>query len=59
MTIKELKEILQDWPEFDEHGEPYEVWMMTGRSLSSLVVDAIQLNKNDIVFESNAFKEDC
>lgn len=56
MTIKELKDILQDWPEIDENGKPFEVWIETGWCLSSLVVDVDPLNRNDIILASNAFE---
>ncbi len=58
MTVKELKEIIKDWPEYDQYGEPSEVWMETGQGLSSPVVCAIQLNSTDIEFASAAFDED-
>lgn len=44
LTIKELKDILKDLPENDKTGEPYEVWMMTNRGLSS------PISGSDILF---------
>ena len=44
MTVKELKELVKDWAEEDAYGEPTEVWMETGRCLSSPVRVACQLN---------------
>ncbi|GAG24223.1 unnamed protein product [marine sediment metagenome] len=66
MTVRELKEMIKDWPEVDQYGEDREVWIETGRSLSSQVVTAGPLNLRedgegnvsaDIIFGSNAFEE--
>ena len=27
LTVRELKEIIENWPEFDDDGEPTEVWI--------------------------------
>lgn len=60
LTIKELKELIKDLPEENEYGEPFEVWIETGRGLSSPVKSVWPLNKrdsgNDIVLESSAFE---
>ena len=65
MTVKELKEIVKDWPEVTNFAEPTEVWIETGRGLSSPVVVAMALNYRvtedgtktaDLVLESNAFE---
>ena len=53
LTVCELKKLLKDVPEVDSHtGGAYEVWMMTGRGLSSPVKRVIPLNRSDILFES-------
>lgn len=68
MTVKELKQIIQDWPEEDIEGEPTRVWIGTGTMLSSVVTEVSPLNHRiendignhalewaDIIFESDAF----
>lgn len=44
MTVKELKDLIKDWPEEDLMGDPTEVWVETGRNLSSPVTIAGMLN---------------
>ena len=44
LTIRELKKLLEDWPEEDAYGEPTEVWFTTGVNLSSPVTSVSQLN---------------
>ena len=44
MTVKELKKLNRDWPEEDWLGDPTEVWVETGRNLSSPVTIAGMLN---------------
>ena len=44
MTVKELKELIKDWPEEDPYGESNEVWIETGKMLSSPVIEAAPLN---------------
>lgn len=51
MTVTELKAIIKDWPELNDQGGPSEVWMLTGKNISNLVVEAIRLNDTDIIFE--------
>lgn len=66
MTVKELKALIKDWPELDRDDEPTQVWIETGRGLTSPVCVAMTLNlrqlddgteTSDIVFESNAFEQ--
>lgn len=45
MTVTEFKRIVADWPEIDHTGEPTEVFMTTGRMLSSPVVEVEPLNE--------------
>jgi hypothetical protein len=51
ITIKELKELLKDLPEVDEHGEDYEVWVENtdDEGLSNSAKTIMQLNKGDII----------
>ena len=68
MTVKELKELIKDWPEEDWIGDPTEVWVETGRNLSSPVTIAGSLNHrvddetgkewSDFILESGAFDND-
>jgi hypothetical protein len=66
LTVTELKEMVKDWPEQDELGEPCGVWVTTGEGLSSPVTTAVSLNRRvfddmvtvsaDLLLETNAFK---
>lgn len=51
LTVKELKELLKDWPEQDKNGEDYTVWVETGENLSTEVKYVTRLNEADILFE--------
>ncbi len=44
MTIKELKEVLKDWPDELVDGSDAEVWMETGPGVSSPVLSVCPLN---------------
>lgn len=65
MTVKELKELIKDWPEEDWLGDPTGVWVETGRNLSSPVTIAGSLNHrvddetgkewSDFILESGTF----
>ena len=58
MTIKELKEIIKDWPETTKDGEPTEVWIETGLMLGSPVTNYSRLgHAPDLLLESNAFED--
>jgi len=57
MTVKQLKEILKDWPETKENGEPTEVWLETGLMLSSQASNFSRLGQDDFLLESNAFED--
>lgn len=65
MTVKQLKELIKDWPEMDRDGEPTEVWIETGKGLTSPVTMATTLNLRemddgtetaDFLLESPAFE---
>jgi hypothetical protein len=47
MTVKDLKESIKDWPEFDENGDPCEVWIETMDGRSNQAVSICALNKNE------------
>ena len=63
MAIKELKEILKDWPDSDDEGESNDVWIETGLGLSSPVTNWCRLNNREeinsksLLLESNAFED--
>jgi hypothetical protein len=45
MTVAELKALVRDWPETDQHGEPCEVWLFDQtRSYTNQAVLASPLN---------------
>ena len=60
LTVKELKAIVKDWAETDENGDPTEVWIETGRCLSSVVTEVGHLNMSensaDLILSSSAFQ---
>ena len=66
MTVKDLKVFIKDWPEEDWHGDPTEVWIETGKNLSSPIIFATKLNSRtdketgkewaDILFESGQYR---
>ena len=49
LTVKELKEIIKNWPETDENGELTTVWIETGWCLSSIVTEISPLNRYDAI----------
>jgi len=55
ITVKQLKEIVKDWPETDTLGEDSEVWIMTGEALSSPVVAISPLNSADLMLEPGGY----
>lgn len=48
MTVKELKEIIKDWPEVDDNGEPTEVWIGARDGTSNQVQSVCSLNRCDM-----------
>lgn len=52
LTVRELKEMIKDWPEEDEFGNESEVWIETSDGLSNLVTSVWPLNSTDILFEN-------
>lgn len=65
LTVKELKELIKDWPEKNQYAEDCEVWVEIGKGLRSPVTLVSPLNiKNDdgiisadIIFETNTFNK--
>ena len=59
LTVQEFKRIVADWPEFTPGGEPCEVWIETGKNLTSVVSGVEILNKRnnsgDLLLHSDAF----
>lgn len=51
LTVKELKELIKDWPETNSLGEPTEVWFEDEKCESSRVRQVWPLNDGDILFE--------
>jgi hypothetical protein len=47
MTVTELKELIADWPETNDCGEPCEVWLGDGQGLSNIVKEACSLNNSE------------
>jgi hypothetical protein len=47
MTVAELKRLLADWPEVDEHGEDCEVWIVSRDGTSNVVHEAWPLNRRE------------
>ena len=39
LTVKELKEMIKDWPETNEHGQLTEVWIETDWNTSGVVTE--------------------
>lgn len=49
MTIRELKELIKDWPETNlDNGEDTEVWVTSGWCLSSPIVGYTALNPRNV-----------
>ena len=47
MTIAELKEVVNAWPEILDNGEPAEVWIGCGNGLSNIVKEVWPLNNRN------------
>lgn len=47
LTVKELKKIINAWPDTDIDGQPYEVWVgKKDDMLSNVIVELWPLNKD-------------
>ena len=53
LTVKQLKDIIKDWPEEDHMGEDSEVFLCTGVNRSGPVTTVENLNGTDILFGWN------
>lgn len=53
LTVRELKELLKDWPETNSFGDPTEVWFETDLDISNSnqINQVMPLNDGDIIFE--------
>jgi len=47
LTVKELKEIIKDWPDERADGTPTEVWLANAAGVSNLAVEVSDLNRDD------------
>lgn len=53
ITIKQLKDFIKDCPEYDENGDPYEVWIGDGTGLNTPAWRICKLNQYDILLDIN------
>ena len=54
LTVKELKEMIKDWPEVDDlTGQPTEVWVETGWCRSARVMEVWPLNLKQAIKTEN------
>lgn len=59
LTVKELKDIVKDWPECNEYGDPCEVWIGDSTTgFSNQVKEVIPLNKREFDEEPDKFYAD-
>jgi hypothetical protein len=49
MTVRELKDLVSQWKDTDDNGEPFEVWIETDAGLSSPCTEVCRLNRGDII----------
>ncbi len=54
-TVRELKRMLKKWPDTGPNGEETEVWIETGKGLSSQATHGVRLGVADLLIESNSF----
>lgn len=47
LTVKELKEIIKDWPEVRADGTPTEVWLSNAVGVSNIAIEVSDLNLDD------------
>lgn len=47
LTVKELKEIIKDWPEVRADGTPTEVWLSNAAGVSNIAIEVSDLNLDD------------
>lgn len=51
VTVRQLKDFLKDWPEIDDNGDPFEVWIGNGDGLSTPATSICKLNQFDILLD--------
>lgn len=51
MTVRALKDLVRDWPETDDRGDPTEVWIGTRDNLSNQVHEACELGDGSLILE--------
>jgi hypothetical protein len=59
MTVRELKELILDWPETDENGDPCEVWLCDGKGISNQAKKASSLNARESEDGSKKWADCC
>lgn len=57
MTVRQLKNMIAEWPEEDESGEQAEVWIETGRQLSSICIATERLNAVDLLLTVGIYED--
>ena len=60
LTVKELKEMIKDWPETNEHGQLTEVWIETDLNTSGVVTEIQPLTMRgdvaDMILKGTSFE---
>jgi hypothetical protein len=51
LTVKELKRILEDWPDYTDTGELAEVWVTTEGFYSCQAIEAVRLGAGDLLID--------
>lgn len=57
LTVANLKEILKNWPETDEHGNQSQVWLCGSNGVSEQVVEVWPLNVRYTENNSNMWSD--
>lgn len=52
LTVKDLKNIIQNWPDCDQYGEDFEIWIDNNDGTSSVCTGVYRLNQNDILLSA-------
>lgn len=54
ITVKQLKEFVNNLPETNKYGEDYEIWISDSKTdLSNVAVKIISLNESDVLLVHN------
>lgn len=51
ITVRELKELIKDWPDIDERGEQNTVWVGNHESTSNECRRVVPLNRGDLLLD--------